>query len=123
MNFRKIKPLAGKEEAATIILKPAVDAGLKFMERNGTLVNSGNDDYKIYDKDNKLIRESKKEQKTDTINSMGPGVQFDAYHFQNFINAVREGKPLNSPITEGHKSVLLCHLGNIAQRVSRELAM
>ena len=52
---------------------------------------------------------------------MGPGVQLDAYHFSNFIDAVREGKPLNSPINEGHKSVLLCHLGNIAQRVSRTL--
>jgi predicted dehydrogenase len=95
--------------------------GFKIYGKNGTLVNSGNDDYKIFDKDNKLIRESKKEEKSDVINTTGPGVQLDAYHFKNFIDAVREGKPLNSPITEGHKSVLLCHLGNIAQRVSREL--
>jgi predicted dehydrogenase len=95
--------------------------GFKIYGTNGTLVNSGNDDYKFFDKDNKLIKESREEPKTDTINSMGPGVQLDAYHFENFVNAVRDGKPLNSPITEGHKSVLLCHLGNIAQRVSRTL--
>ena len=76
---------------------------------------------KLLIKNNKLIKESKKEPKTDTINSMGPGVQLDAYHFENFINAIRDGKPLNSPITEGHKSVLLCHLGNISQRVGRAL--
>ncbi|MGN6601302.1 MAG: Gfo/Idh/MocA family protein [Ginsengibacter sp.] len=95
--------------------------GFKIYGKNGTLVNSGNDDYKIFDKDNKLIRESKKEEQSDVINTMGPGVQLDAYHFKNFIDAVRDGKPLNSPITEGHKSVLLCHLGNIAQRVGRKL--
>src|SRR5690242_1083569 len=95
--------------------------GFKIYGKNGTLVNSGNDNYKIFDKDNKLIRESKKEEQSDVINTMGPGVQLDAYHFKNFIDAVTDGKPLNSPITEGHKSVLLCHLGNIAQRVGRKL--
>ena len=95
--------------------------GFKIFGEKGTFVNSGGDDYKIYDADNKLIKQSAEEQKTDTINALGPGVQLDAYHFSNFIDAVREGKPLNSPITEGHKSVLLCHLGNIAQRVSRTL--
>jgi predicted dehydrogenase len=95
--------------------------GFKIFGKKGTLVNSGNDDYKIYDKDNKLIKQSREEQKTDTINALGPGVQLDAYHFQNFIDAIREGKPLTSPISEGHKSVLLCHLGNISQRLSRTL--
>jgi len=95
--------------------------GFKIFGKKGTLVNGGGDDYKIYDADNKLIKQSREEQKTDTINAMGPGVQLDAYHFSNFIDAVRQGKPLNSPISEGHKSVLLCHLGNIAQRVGRTL--
>jgi predicted dehydrogenase len=95
--------------------------GFQIFGKKGTLVNSGGDDYKIYDADNKLIKQSQQQQKTDTINTLGPGVQLDAWHFSNFIDAMREGQPLNSPITEGHKSVLLCHLGNIAQRVSRTL--
>lgn len=42
-------------------------------------------------------------------------------HFQNFLAAVRgEAKP-NSEITEGAKSTLLCHLGNIAHRVGRSI--
>jgi hypothetical protein len=45
----------------------------------------------------------------------------DLYHFKNFVDAVRGDATLNAPITEGHKSVLLCHLGNIAQRVGRTL--
>lgn len=69
------------------------------------MVNSGNDDYKFYDKGNKLIKESKKEEKKGTINSMEPGIQSGAYHFENFVSAIRNGKPLNSSITEGNKSV------------------
>jgi hypothetical protein len=42
-------------------------------------------------------------------------------HFKNFIEAIRDGVPLNSPIAEGHKSVAMLHLGNISQRVGRTL--
>lgn len=39
-------------------------------------------------------------------------------HLQNFIEAViaNDPKRLHQPILEGHKSTLLCHLGNIAHR-------
>jgi hypothetical protein len=37
------------------------------------------------------------------------------------VDAIRLGKQLNSPIEEGHKSVTMLHLGNIAWRVGREL--
>lgn len=39
-------------------------------------------------------------------------------HIQNFVDAIRNNKPemLHSEIEEGHKSTLLCHLGNIALR-------
>ena len=49
----------------------------------------------------------------------GPGG--DAEHLANFVAAIRgEAKP-NSEILEGHRSTLLCHLGNIAHRVNRVL--
>jgi predicted dehydrogenase len=40
-------------------------------------------------------------------------------HFRNFIDAVRSRKveDLNGPITEGHLSSALCHLGNISYRL------
>jgi predicted dehydrogenase len=45
----------------------------------------------------------------------------DAEHLTNFIAAARgEARP-NSEIEEGHKSTLLCHLGNIAHRTGRAL--
>jgi predicted dehydrogenase len=45
----------------------------------------------------------------------------DAVHFNNFLAAIRGNVRLNSEIEEGHKSTLLCHLGNIAQRTGRSL--
>ena len=42
----------------------------------------------------------------------------DAAHIANFVEAVRAEDPtlLNSEIEEGHKTTMLSHLGNIAQR-------
>jgi len=95
--------------------------GFVIYGDKGTLVNKGGDDYKIYDAGNKLIAESKDAATTDTINPLGPGENLDGYHFRNFINAVTKDTPLNAEVAEGHKSVLLCHLGNISQRVGRTL--
>jgi predicted dehydrogenase len=42
-------------------------------------------------------------------------------HLNNWLSAIREDTPLNSEIEEGHKTTLLCHLGNIAHRTGRAL--
>ncbi len=51
------------------------------------------------------------------------GRRSDADHAQNFIDAIRADDPalLNAEIEEGHRSTLLCHLGNIAQRTGHSL--
>jgi predicted dehydrogenase len=43
----------------------------------------------------------------------------EVVHIANFLATVRGTTKLNSDIEEGHKSTLLCHLGNIAQRTGR----
>jgi hypothetical protein len=40
---------------------------------------------------------------------------------ENFIASIQNGAQLNSPVEEGVKSNLLCHLGNIAQKNERAL--
>jgi len=51
------------------------------------------------------------------------GPRSDAPHVQNFVDAIRADDPsmLTAEIEIGHKSTLLCHLGNIAHRTGDTL--
>lgn len=87
----------------------------------GTLVNNGNADYMIFDDKNKLVKEVKSDIKADPTNPVSGSGNLDLYHFDNFIKAIRGETKITSPMDEGHKSILLCHLANIAQRTGRTL--
>lgn len=45
----------------------------------------------------------------------------EAGHIANFLASIRSGDKLNSEIEQGHRSTLLCHLGNISYRTGRVL--
>jgi len=82
-------------------------AEIVFYGETGSLAITGGG-YTIYDLKAKPVK---------TVGGNGG----DAGHQANFLAAIRgEAKP-NSEIEEGHKSTLLCHLGNIAQRTGRAL--
>lgn len=85
--------------------------GTVILDRNG---------YEVYDRDNKLVREHKAAGQESTLNTAGGGDLTDV-HVVNFAAAIRNEAEQNAPIDEGHKSVLLCHLANIAQRTGRTL--
>lgn len=110
-------------EGRSCNLFPVEGAGRGFIiyGDKGTLVNDGNADYKIFDEKNKLVKEVKSDVKADPTNPVSASGNLDFYHFQNFADAVRGETKINSPINEGHKSVLLCHLANIAQRTGHTL--
>ncbi len=78
------------------------------------------DGYIRYGLDNKEVRRVTAKQGTDGLNTVGADAMTDL-HVANFLDGVRTGARLNAPIEEGHKSVLLCHLGNIAQDLGRSL--
>ena len=85
--------------------------GTMIIDRNG---------FVLYDMDNKMVKEVTPDTKNATMDTVG-GDNLTSYHFVNFGDAVREGAEQNSPIDEGHKSVLMCHLGNIAQELGDTL--
>ncbi len=87
----------------------------------GTLVNHGNDDYAIYDYDNRLVKKMDTGSQNAANNTVSANGNLDFFHFINFVDSVRDNAKLTSPVTEGHKSVLLCHLANISQRTGRAL--
>jgi predicted dehydrogenase len=94
------------------------DRGFIIYGDNGTLVNLGGGDYKILDDKNKVVKEVKSEVVADPTDPVAASGNMDLYHFQNFVQAVRGEAKLTQPVNEGAKSVLLCHLANIAQRTS-----
>jgi predicted dehydrogenase len=84
---------------------------VSFYGDRGSLDLNSNGDYVIFDLRDKEVENKK------------AAVRGDAEHIANFLAAIRNDKPLelNAEIAEGHKSTLLCHLGNIAHRTGRTL--
>ncbi len=90
-------------------------AGVIFYGEKGSMVIDGNA-YKIYDLKNHVVKEVKNDIVVDPRNRVNPSQALDALHIQNFFNGIRKGEKLNADILGGHKSTLLCQLGNIAYR-------
>ncbi len=81
-----------------------------------------NDNYTVFDTKNRKVRSLATPSESEGTNTRSAnGVKLDRTHFQNFIDAVCGNAKLNSPISEGHRSVTMLHLGNISQRVGRSL--
>lgn len=82
--------------------------GASFHGEQGSLVVL-DDRYQIFGEDDKLAEE---------VVARDTG---DDKHLADFLDAIRNGRPPNSPIDEAYKSSLLCCLGNIAYRTSSTL--
>ena len=100
-----------------------------FGQMTGTLIQGtkGNmivntNGYRLFDESGKPIKELLSETELDTADLVGIN-KLSHHHAANTLEAIRKGEALNSPINEGHKSVLLCHLGNISQQVGRTLQL
>ena len=93
--------------------------GVTIHGTEGTILLDRNS-YLVYDNKRNLIKETNEKEASATMDTVGAG-SLDTKHMVNFAGAIREGVPQHSPIIEGHKSNLLCHLGNIAQKTGRAL--
>lgn len=98
-------------------------AGVMFYGETGSLLIESGNSYKIYDLENKLVKEVKNDLPIDPRNRMNPSQTLDAIHIQNFFDSIKKGTALASDIVGGHQSTLLCQLGNIAQRTGGALTI
>lgn len=96
------------------------DRGVIFYGDQGSL-STGDNRYTIYDQQGKMVKDVKSDKPVEGRNTISPGEELDAVHVQNFLQALRGNEKLNAPIETGYKSVLLCQLGNIAQRTGHTL--
>ncbi len=85
---------------------------VSFYGDNGSMDLTSGGGYSIFDRGNKLVKEG------------GGNEVGESQHVANFVAAIRSDKPLslNAEIGTAHKSTLLCHLGNIAQRTDGAIA-
>jgi len=114
--------------AKTILWQGQSCNGLKPFERGrGTVTYGTNgsllldrDGYLQYDLKQQLVKESLEPRKTNGLELTGDDAA-TSQHMDNLLDAIRTGAALRAPIADGAKSVLLCHLGNIAQYTGRKL--
>ncbi len=78
--------------------------GVSFHGEEGTMVIEGG--YQQFDMKNKEVAKK-------------TGGNGEREHIANFLDCIKSGQRSNADIAEGHKSTLLCHLGNIAWRTGR----
>jgi predicted dehydrogenase len=98
-----------------------LNRGVVVYGTEGAVVIDGNE-YTIYDRASKKVRSTADAGPNPlTTKTVAGNRLLDQMHVRNFIDAIRTGSPINSPIEEGHKTVLLPQLGNIAQRLGRSL--
>lgn len=99
------------------------DRGIIFYGENGSL-DTGGDNYKVYDLDGKLVKEVKsvtEESDLQGRNTASPSVGLDSLHVADFLDAVRNHRRPNCDVELGFKSVVAMQLGNISWRVGRDL--
>ena len=102
--------------------------GLKLFDRaRGTAIlgTAGSivldrDGYVQYDLKQKVVQENIEPKRGNGVDLVGDDAATSS-HMQNFLGAIRTGEVLRAPIADAAKSVLLCHLGNIAQYTGRKL--
>ena len=85
--------------------------GTVLMDRNG---------YTLYDLQGKEVRKEEESAQSVSMDTTGGG-NLDELHIANFLRGITESEELNADIADARPSVLMCHLGNMAQRVGSVL--
>lgn len=95
--------------------------GVVFYGDKGSLQINGDNAYRIFDLNSRLVKEVRDTTNVEATSLTNPSQQLDAVHIQNFFSAIKDGSALSSDIIGGHQSTLLVQLGNIALRTGQAL--
>lgn len=80
------------------------------------------DGYKLFNREGKVVKTSKGSG-SEAGTALGGGGDMTTTHVVNFFDAIRGKAKQNSPIDEGAKSTLLCHLANISYRTNKSFGV
>ncbi|MDB5021526.1 MAG: dehydrogenase [Pedobacter sp.] len=101
------------------------ERGIIFYGEKGSL-DTGEDAYKIYDLDGKLLQDVKSEANGEALagrNTASPSLGMDSLHMADFLDAIKNNRRPNCDVELGYKSVMAMQLGNISWRVGRDLKL
>jgi predicted dehydrogenase len=97
------------------------DRGAAIHGTEGTVVLDRNS-YEVYAQNDKLLEEYRLPATSSSQDLLSRDDMTNT-HFRNFIDGIRKGTPLNSPIAEGNKSVTILQLSNIAWKQQMTLVL
>src|SRR5262249_6332513 len=85
--------------------------GSLFIDRAG---------YVVYDLKGKVVKQNIEPKRGNGLDLVGDDAA-TLRHMENFLAAIRTGEALRAPVSDGIKTNIVCHLGNIAQFTGRKL--
>jgi predicted dehydrogenase len=97
------------------------DRGCCIMGTTGSVVID-RDGYEVYDLKGSKTDEFKVGNQTSSADTVGADSMTDL-HFANFIDGIRTGAKLHSPVAAGNVAVTMLQLSNFAWEVNRELQL
>ena len=95
--------------------------GALFQGESGSLRILPGNGYVLYDEKGQEVRTEKEAGDSPDASVVGPGLGYDMVHAWNFLESIRGREAPASEIEEGHKSTMLIHLANIADRTGRAI--
>lgn len=120
-DYPEGKSITWEGRSCNIYPVEGLERGALIYGTKGTALLE-NANYTIFDSHKKVLKSAKAHVHADATNTISAsGIQLDQLHVKNFLDCVRSGQTPNSPITEGHKSVAMLQIGNIAWRMGREI--
>jgi len=120
-DFGGEKSIAWEGRSCNGFQTDGLQRGIVVYGTDGAVILAGNS-YTVFDGKYKKVKSTADNGANPLTTSTVLGNRLlDRMHMKNFVDAIRTGTPLSSPIAEGHKSALLPQLGNIAHRMGRSL--